>query len=353
MVFVFLLAAMVAVEGLCIQAVYSAETDGPTNTAPASPIEMAGDFFKRHQPIIDSIKIFAGVVVLTYSIKFVVWLIQQLVIYLSTKVAGRRISVKRTNTLLGFGGSIAKLFVWIFGLVAILNAYDIKPAAGAGVIGLIGLILAGMFQQIVIDFVKGLDIIAGRHYNVGDFIEVGGKLGHVLDFSAKYTRIRTVSGQELNIPNSQCIPSRRFPDGYINNYVDVTLNNPDDQQRAVKAIGPVCEDLNQRIEPVREVPALVKQFSGPQGRHILRYQVRVLPGCDWVITDYFIPSIKDILAREGIEPAGEPTFFFINRTETFRKLFSRQLTEQQIIRQAEKEQSPVGQVDDLPDDQGR
>lgn len=321
-----LLAVMAVVQGVCVRAVYSADTSGET-------------FWERHRSIIDSVKVFAGIVVLTYLIKFAVWLIQQVVMYLSGVPGGKRISVKRTNTLLGFGGSIAKLFVWIFGLVAILNAFGVTPAAGAGVIGLIGLILAGMFQQIVIDFVKGLDIIAGRHYNVGDFIEVGGKLGHVLDFNAKYTRIRTVAGQEFNLPNSQCVPSRRFPDGYVNNYVDITLKTPADEQRAVKVIEAVCEDLNQRIEPVREAPTLVKRFNGPQGRLILRYRVRVLPGCGWVITDYFIPSIKETLGQEGIDQPVEPTFFFINRIETFRKLFSRQLTEQQIIREAEQEQA--------------
>jgi len=257
---------------------------------------------------------------------------------LNRSLSSGRISVKRVGTLLSFAGSIAKLFVWIFGIMAVLKEFGIDPSVSAGAIGLIGLILAGMFQQIVIDFVKGLDIIAGRHYNVGDFIEVNGKLGHVLDFSAKYTRIRTVSGQEFNIPNSQCVPSRRFPDGYVDNYVDISLKNSADEQRAVSAIGPVCEDLNQRIEPVRNIPTLVKRFSGPQGRLVLRYQVRVLPGCDWVITDYFIPSVKDILAQQGIESAADPTFFFINRIETFRKLFSRQLTEQEIIQQAEKEE---------------
>jgi len=33
--------------------------------------------------------------------------------------------------------------------------FGIAPATSAGAIGLIGLIMAGMFQQIVIDFVKG------------------------------------------------------------------------------------------------------------------------------------------------------------------------------------------------------
>jgi len=213
--------------------------------------------------------------------------------------------------------------------------FGIAPATSAGAIGLIGLIMAGMFQQIVIDFVKGLDIIAGRHYNVGDFIEVSGKLGHVVDFNIKHTRIRTLSGQEYNIPNSQCIPSRRFPDGYVDNYVDFTLQSIGDENRAQNAIDTVCQDLNQRIEPIRDTPVLTDRFPTAGQQITLRYRVRVLPGCAWVISDYFIPHVKKTLAREEIELSGEPTFCFINHIETFRKLFSRRLTEKEILTQTD------------------
>jgi len=41
------------------------------------------------------------------------------------------------------------------------------------------------------------------------------------------------------------------------------------------------------------------------------------------------------LADAGVELATEPTFFFINRIEVFRKLFARKLTEHEIIRETE------------------
>ena len=290
-------------------------------------------FWERNRSIINSMKILAAVIAISYAVKLAVSFIRRLIAYLNATVARGRFSVKRAGTLLSFAGSIIKLFVWLFGVVWVLNEFGISPATATGALGLIGLIMAGMFQQIVVDFVKGLDIIAGRHYNVGDFVEVDGKFGHVVDFNVKYTRIRTGSGQEFNVPNSRCLPSRRFPDGYVDNYVDLTLKSSTDEARAGAAADPVCQDLNYRIEPIREVPALIWRFAGPQGRVTLRYRVRVLPGCDWVLKDYFLPAVQEALARGGIELAAEPTFFFINRIETFRKLFSRQLSEEEIVRE--------------------
>ncbi len=303
-------------------------------------------FWQRNESIITSIMILGVVVAISYGVKLAVWFIQRLIAHLDATVGDGRFSVKRAGTLLSFAGSIVKLFVWIFGVVWVLNEFGISPATTSGALGLIGLIMAGMFQQIVVDFVKGLDIIAGRHYNVGDFVEVDGKFGHVVDFNVKYTRIRTGSGQEFNVPNSQCLPSRRFPDGYVDNYVDLTLKSCSDEDAVKNALGAVCQDLNHRIEPIRDEPVPVRQFVGPQGRVTLRYRVRVLPGSDWVVKDYFIPAVKETLAGLGVELAAEPTFFFINRIQTFRKLFSRQLSEEEIVRQTgESDQGPATDED--------
>jgi small-conductance mechanosensitive channel len=200
----------------------------------------------------------------------------------------------------------------------------------------------GMFQQIVIDFVKGLDIVTGRHYNVGDFVELDGKTGHVIDFSVKHTRIRTASGQEYNLPNSRCIPSRRFPDGYVDNYVDIPLKSACDSQRARRAIVPVCRHLSRRIEQVKEQPKFVERFSGSRPDSVvLRYRVRVLPACEWIITEQFLPAVKTALAVEEVELSDNPTFFFINRIQTFRQLFSRELTEEEILRETSEPEHPA------------
>jgi len=290
-------------------------------------------FWQRNRAIINSIKIAMAVLGLSYAIKLAVWLIGRSLELIDRRAGGLRFSVRRATTVIGFAASILKLFLFVFGVVWILNEYKINPAVSTGAIGLIGLIMAGMFQQVVIDFVKGLDIVAGRHYDIGDFIQAGGAYGHVVDFNVKYTRLRTLSGQEFNLPNSQCIPSRRFPDGFVTNYVDLTFKSSEDEQEARKTLEPICRDLNERVEPVREAPVSVQVFTTVPGQRTLRYRVRVLPGCDWVITDHFLPAVKRALAAANIELTTEPTFFFINRIEVFRKLFARKLKEHEIVRE--------------------
>jgi len=60
----------------------------------------------------------------------------------------------------------------------------------------------------------------------------------------------------------------------------------------------------------------------------------MLPGCEWVLRDYFIPSVKRGLDAIGVSMNGEISFLLLNNVERFRKLFRRQLTEAEILREA-------------------
>lgn len=297
-------------------------------------------FWQKNQHIIESVWIVSIAFGVSYSLKFVIWVLHWL--FTAAANRGAKLSVKRIETLLSFFAGIVRLFVWVFALIMVLNQFNIDPAKTTGMLGLVTLVLVGMFQQIVIDFVKGFDILTGRHYNVGDFVELDGKTGHVIDFSVKHTRIRTASGQEYNLPNSKCIPSRRFPDGYVDNYVDVAVKASSDVPRAKRVILPICRNLARRIEQLKEEPIFVDQFPGPRPQSIiLRYRVRVLPGSDWVVRDQFIPDVKAALGQEGIELAGEISFFFLNRIQTFRMLFARELSEAEILRDAKEQERPT------------
>jgi len=260
-------------------------------------------------------------------------------------------TIKRVQTLIQFARSIVKLLIWLSAVVTILNAFGISPGQSAGALGVIGLVLAGMFQQIVIDFVKGIDIAIGGHYFVGDFVQFNSASGHVLDFQAKYTTLRTLSGQVITLPNSQCIPSRRFPAGHVDNYVEIPLNADADENATCKLIDKVARQLNERVEAVKQVPHIAEVFD-TSDRKVFRVQVRVLPTCDWVITNHFIPMLKQQLESAGLPLAAEPTFFYMNDVDTFRRLFNRQMTDDEIVATHQAESQPTieheGQVNANP-----
>jgi small-conductance mechanosensitive channel len=307
-------------------------------------------FWVKHAYILNIARILVVVVGVVLGINLLAWLAANVFSTVAHRLRREAAAagIKRAQTLIYFARSIAKLLVWIFALVTILTEFGISPGQSAGALGVIGLVLAGMFQQLVIDFVKGIDIAAGGHYFIGDFIEVAGSSGHVLAIQVKYTVLRTPSGQVLNIPNSQCIPSRRFPSGYVDNYVDTPVPGDADVEQAKAVLCEVGRLLNERVEAVKQPPEFVGTSRDGSTIYI-RTLVRVLPTCDWVLKDHYIPMVKRRLEAEHIPLAGEPSFFHMNKVATFRRLFSRQLSESDIARVAEEESQPTALRPDLPD----
>jgi small conductance mechanosensitive channel len=304
----------------------------------------------EHAYILNIARILAVTIGVTIGINLLAWLMAGAFSTVARRLRRGAVvpGAKRAQTLIYFARSIAKLLVWVFALVTILAEFGISPGQSAGALGVIGLVLAGMFQQLVVDFVKGIDIATGGHYFIGDFIEVAGESGHVLAIQVKYTVLRTPSGQMLSIPNSKCIPSRRFPAGYVDNYVDTPLAAKANLDQAKATLLDVGRRLNERIEAVKQPPEFVTTFQDGSTVFI-RMLVRVLPTCDWVLKDHFIPMVKRRFEAEEIPLAGEPTFFHMNKVGTFRRLFSRQMSESDIAHVAEEESQPTATLPDLPD----
>ncbi len=232
---------------------------------------------------------------------------------------------QRIETIIAFVRSVVYfalvLMAGMYALRALFPGFD--PATATGALSIVALVLTGMFRDVVVDVVKGLDILLGRHYGVGDYIRVGNFSGYVIDFQLKYTKLRTAAGEEVIINNAACIPSRRFREGWVTNFVDIDLVNPADKARARELIDALAEPLAELVEPVREKPTFQAAYPTDAGGLILRYTVKVLPGADWVITDRFVPMVRGALAKAEIAMARDPQFFFMNNVSQFRELFDR------------------------------
>ena len=240
---------------------------------------------------------------------------------------------RRVDTILAFVRSIAYFALTLMLVFFSLNAFvpNFNPLAATGALSIVALILTGMFKDVVVDVVKGLDILLGAHYDIGDFIEVADTSGHVVDFQLKYTKLRTASGEQVVLNNAKCIPSKCFRSGYVVNYVDIPLANSGDQSAARDVIEQVGVELNQLVEAVRDVPAYCDTFALPAtGGILVRYEISVLPGARWVLDNGYLPLLDRSLKAADIPLAGAITSFHMNDIATFRKLFDRSLTEAEI-----------------------
>lgn len=96
---------------------------------------------------------------------------------------------------------IAKMLVAVFGVIFILDNLDINVTALLAGVSIGGLALALAAQDTVRNFIGSITIFIDRPFTIGDFIEVGGMSGSVLEVGVRSTRIRASDGALISIPN--------------------------------------------------------------------------------------------------------------------------------------------------------
>lgn len=239
----------------------------------------------------------------------------------------RERNMQRVETLVTFVSSILYFALLLIGasfaLQAIFPSYN--PWAATGALSIVALLLTGIFRDVVVDVVRGVGILFGGHYDVGDFIDLGGGYsGFVTDFQLMYTKLRSIAGEEITLNNSRCIPSKRFPEGWVLNHVDVPLADAADETRARELLDRLGRELHAEVECVRDAPFCeLVQPRPASGGLLLRYAIRVAPGASWVLDEIFLPSLRRAFEKETISLAGEPGCFFMNDVAGFRSLFGR------------------------------
>jgi small-conductance mechanosensitive channel len=109
---------------------------------------------------------------------------------------------------LGIIGFIARVVIWSFVLLLTLDnlGIEIKPLLAG--LGIGGLAVALAVQNILGDLLASLTIALDRPFVVGDSLTVDTFSGTVEYIGVKSTRLRSVSGEQIIIPNANLLSSR-------------------------------------------------------------------------------------------------------------------------------------------------
>jgi small-conductance mechanosensitive channel len=141
--------------------------------------------------------------------------------------------------------NIIKAFTWLIGFIFLLDnlGYDVTTIiAGLGVGG-IAIALAA--QTILGDLFSYFTIFFDRPFEIGDFVVVGPVSGSIEHIGLKTTRVRSLSGEQLVMSNSELTRST------IHNYKRLQ------QRRVVFKVGVIYQT---KKEHVGEIPAWLKEI---------------------------------------------------------------------------------------------
>lgn len=99
--------------------------------------------------------------------------------------------------------NIVRALVWSFALLVVLEpVFGVAPTAFVTALGVTSLVISFGLQDTISNIIAGLELMVGKVIKVGDFIEVSGFRGEVVDINWRSTTVRNRYGDEQVIPNS-------------------------------------------------------------------------------------------------------------------------------------------------------
>ena len=104
-----------------------------------------------------------------------------------------------------------KASIWILGVIVALNNAGYDVAALLAGVGIGGIALAMAAKDLLANVFGGFTIFTDRPFSLNDRIVISGIDGVVTEIGIRSTRIRTLAGREVTIPNS------RFADSPVEN----------------------------------------------------------------------------------------------------------------------------------------
>ncbi len=139
--------------------------------------------------------------IFTFALFFVLW-----------KVLARAFGFVRTRmdldpTLAAFIESTLKYVVLTMGLLSALSEVGINTTSMLASLGVVGLTLGFAAKDTLSNVISGVFIFWDRPFVLGDLVEINGEYGRVDSITMRSTRVVTVDGKMLAIPNSTVVNS--------------------------------------------------------------------------------------------------------------------------------------------------
>jgi len=199
------------------------------------------EFSERIQSF--STKIFSVLVVINLT-----WLVVRLVDAIIVEYLIPLAQRKAENTAEQFGSIIRKsirTILWILGIIIALSNAGYNVGALLAGVGIGGIAMAMAAKDFVANMFGGITVFIDKPFIVGDRIQIDGFDGTVIEIGIRSTRLRTLAGRIVTVPNN------KFTDSYVEN---VTL----EPTRKITATFGLTYDTN--ADRIEEAVALIKEI---------------------------------------------------------------------------------------------
>ena len=176
----------------------------------------------------------------------------------------------------------ALLAAVVFFSILDIIGINIKPIlAGVGIAGL-GVSLAA--QNLIRDYINGILIVIEDQYNVNDWIQIGNYQGSVEYFTLRLTRLRSLEGNLIIIPNSTVQGVINYTKDWAYASIYVTIPYEEDYPSAKQIMKELCDEIVGSGDPkIFPNPVFngITDFSNDGVK--FRCFIKTAPGYQWSV----------------------------------------------------------------------
>ena len=217
------------------------------------------------------------------------------------KVMNRSLEDRVDPTLVGFIHSVSKVLLIILLVITALGTAGIEMTSFVAILGAASFAAGLALQGSLSNFAGGVLLLLFRPFDVGDFVEVGDRLGTVQEIQMLYTIIHTPQNMRLYIPNGQ------LSNQEILNYSDndtrrldlqFGIGYDDDFERAKEII----EEIIAEYDLIFSEPAPIIRVGEHAGSSVEIFtRVWIDPGDYWPVYFHMHEEVKRRFDEAGID----------------------------------------------------
>ena len=214
---------------------------------------------------------------------------------------------KHLHSLIQVISYVAVGILYILFGIQILLRFGVNLVTLVAPATVLGAALGFGAQKIVQDFLAGFFVLAERQYGYGDIVELttatGVTAGTVEDVTLRITRLRTLDGEAVIVPNGQIVTAINQSQDWARAIIDVPVPNNADMDKANEVLAGVCRDIvdDERVgDYVLDEPTVMGVQSIKLEQTVIRLLARTKPGMQWEVGRRMRAIILRRFRKEGI-----------------------------------------------------
>lgn len=205
--------------------------------------------------------------------------------------------------------NLTKVFVFILGMLVLLQTIGISVAPILTALGVGGLAVALALQDTLTNLFAGLHIIASKKINTGDYVKLEtGQEGVLEDITWRNTSIKTPQNNTVVIPNSKLassvITNFNIPTKDVVTVITLGVSYDSDLDKAERVTKQVAEDVLKEfaLEKKNEFEPQIRytSFADSSINFEVIFKVKEL-GDQGLLKHTFIKKLHKKYQQEGIE----------------------------------------------------